>query len=132
MEELLDLENLSIQNPKLFKEKFAEVVRNIQDLSRFSEAVYSKRKSHGGRLIKTTVGNWIVKNLTEQAYIDYNTNPGKYSLKDILKIYHPRVGTKTQKVDNPLFGYILGKKTNLGKIPKAVYFDLQRAGAIRG
>jgi hypothetical protein len=121
------LAKLSLSNTVLFKKEFPLVILSLRDLSDFSVAIHAIRKSHGGRAVKTAAGNWLAKNLTENLVMAYEKPENGYSIKDMLKIYHPRVGTKLKPVKDPLFDYILGKKVDLSKVKDLVRFDLLKS-----
>lgn len=85
---------------------FNTVIKTPNDLIDFVTILKSIRGNEGGRHIKRIVSNWL-KNLSEYWVIKYGAETsGKYSLKDLVKIYHPDFnGNKLA-----LFDYILGKE----------------------
>lgn len=97
---------------------FNRVITNAKMLCNFVQIVRSGvtgRKSFG-TAVKRMIQNWLVEKTGDQLYFDSvgHANP---SLADIVKMVHPK---PTTKVQNAMFGYILGKEYVAKNLPDTV------------
>ena len=118
---ILGLVKLAGKDIKLFEKVFPLVIRTPKDLSDFTTILGSKRKGQGGRAVKRVASKWIVDNLSDYWIVKYGAEKedGAYSLKDMLRVYHPK-GLKTGYAK-----YILGKDEglDLSEMPQIAAFE---------
>ncbi len=117
------LARLSVSKPALAATIFDKVISTPNDLSDFTHMVGTMRTSNPktraanvregtptllpqpGRAMKEAGGKWLVKNLSEYWAVKYGADKsGGYSLKDLIRIYHPKYGKSSHIIQ-----YILGK-----------------------
>lgn len=91
----------------IFPFVFDLVVKTPNDLNDFVTMLKAVRGNEGGRKIKRVIGNWLEKHLNEYWVIKYGSDSKTegYSLSDLLRLTHPRVGKRL-----PLFDYVLKKE----------------------
>jgi len=107
---ILGLVKLFKRDTSSAKAIFDRIILTPNDLSDFTSILKAERGGEGGSSIKKTAGRWLVAHLNEYNVIKYGAEkPGGYSLKDLLQVYHPRVGTKKVPKKLPLFDYIMGR-----------------------
>lgn len=74
----------------LFRAIFSDVIRTPGDLADFVEVVRGGVLPGGmGRMIKTAVNHWL-NSMSEYHAIKYNRGGQGYSLRDILRVSHPK------------------------------------------
>lgn len=121
---ILDLVTMFSVNPKLAKERFNDTIRTPKDLSDFTHLVKSTRRGEGGRAIKTAAGRWLAVTLSSEygeelsvAYAE-RKRPADYSLRDMIRMYHPKTGP-----DVPLFDYLLGRHYDPEALPLVAAYE---------
>lgn len=90
----------------LFERAFGKVIRTPKDLFDFVQVVRAQRGNLGGRRIKRVVGQWLAAKLSANPYwaIKYGADrDGGFSLRDLIRLYHPKTGEPSSVV-----GYLLG------------------------
>lgn len=113
---------LSKVDTELFKSIFNQVIRTPNDLTDFM-AIRGK----GSRAVKGAIANWMLQKMSEYWAIKYGS-AGKqgYSLKDVIKIVHPKGDSVAGK--NNLFKYLLGKDYDISELSQIQSFvDLKNA-----
>ena len=96
LQPIVGLAYLSKADKGLFRKIFSQVIRTPGDLADFVEIVRGGVVSGGmGRMIKTTINEWL-NGLSEYHAIKYATGGQGYSLRDILRITHPKPLTEKQ------------------------------------
>lgn len=81
-----------------FRKVFRQIIRTPGDLSDFVEIVRGGVAPGGmGRAIKSTVGDWM-NGMSEYHAIKYGTGGQGYSLRDVLRVAHPK--PETDKADS--------------------------------
>ena len=103
---------------ELLRKVFNRVITNSKMLCNFVQIIRSGvtgRKSFGTS-IKKLIQEWIADRTGEQLFKDSigHSNP---SFADIIKMVHPKPSAKVQ---NAMFGYILGKNYESKNLPKVV------------
>lgn len=112
----------SVDGPH-FERAFGGVIRTPNDLCDFATVTKALRGNHGGRRIKRVAGRWLADRMTPYWAIKYGGASRGYSLKDLVRIYHPKGASKAA-----LFTHLAGKSTSLAELPQlAAYADLKRA-----
>jgi len=103
---------------------FDEVVRTPHDLGDFATIVKALRGGEGGRRVKRLAGRWLATKLSEYWVIKYGAtrSQGGYALRDLVKVFHPKLGAKL-----PLFDYLLGKAADLSTLPQVAAFERLKA-----
>ncbi len=104
---------------------FGEVLRTPHDLGDFTTVVKALRGGEGGRRIKRLAARWLAGKLSEYWVIKYGAprSDGGYALRDLVKVFHPKLGAKL-----PLYDYLLGKPADLSALPQlAAYERLKQA-----
>lgn len=116
---ILGLVKLSGVEPKLFEKVFDKVILTPKDLSDFTTMLSSQRKGQGGRAVKRVAGKWLANSLNEYWIVKYGAEKGDggYSLKDMLRVFHPK-GIKETYAK-----YILGKEVNLEDMKQIAAFE---------
>lgn len=120
------------KNPELAEAVFPKVIRTPNDLRDFVVILMSRRRaagksSIGGRRMKRMIGDWMISRLDEYRVIKYGSE-GKagFSLRDLLRIVHPKAGEKL-----PLFDYIMrnapGHKVDLSDLPQIRAYEAFKA-----
>ena len=96
LQPIIGLAYLSKTDKALFQKIFSKVIRTPGDLADFVEIVRGGVVSGGmGRMIKTTINEWL-NGLSEYHALKYATGGQGYSLRDILRITHPKPLTEKQ------------------------------------
>jgi 60 kDa SS-A/Ro ribonucleoprotein len=123
---ILGLVKLAEVNAGYFEKIFEKVILTPKDLSDFTTMLSSQRKGQGGRTVKRVAGKWLVNKLNEYWIVKYGAEKGDggYSLKDMLRVFHPK-GLK-----EGFARYILGK-TEFEGIPMDMS-DMKQIAAFEG
>lgn len=116
---IFGLAKLSSVDKSYFEDVFNSVVLTPNDLIDFTTILKSLRGSEGGRKVKRVMANWLNEKLSQYWAIKYGSKKsGTYSLKDLIRISHPKV---TDKKD--LFAYLLDKETSLDNLDQVKAFE---------
>ena len=94
LQPIIGLAVLSIVSIRLFKAAFPEVVRILPDLVEFSLVLESLGRGQGGRAVKRAAAARLA-NLSEYEALKYSGGGRGYSLRDLLKVYHPKAANET-------------------------------------
>lgn len=118
--------SLSVKDKELLEKAFPKVIDNGKMLRNFVQIMRSGsvgRKSLGS-LPKRLVREWFE---SRKAASIFKQSVGQSpSFGDILKMVHPKPANAEYEA---LFGYLIGKKVELGKLPEAVQkFELFKMG----
>lgn len=125
---IFGLAKLAGANVKLFEKVFNRVVLTPKDLSDFTTILSSQRKGQGGRAVKRVVGKWMVDKLNDYWIVKYGAEKGDggYSLKDMLRVFHPKGLAENYAK------YILGKETELPQGSQIFAFEqLKKASTVK-
>ncbi len=96
LQPIVGLAYLTKTNKALFQKIFSKVIRTPGDLADFVEIIRGGVVGAGmGRMIKSTVNEWL-NGLSEYHAIKYATGGQGYSLRDILRLTHPKPLTEKQ------------------------------------
>lgn len=102
---LLGLAMLSLVAPRIFSGLFDQVIRTVADLAEFTLALEALERGQGGRLVKKLAALRLLR-LTEYEALKYGGEGRGFSLRDLLRVYHPKpLDAKTRA----LFRYIAEK-----------------------
>jgi 60 kDa SS-A/Ro ribonucleoprotein len=123
---VLGLAKLAAVPGPLVEQAFGEVVRTPHDLGDFATIVKALRGGEGGRRVKRLAGQWLATKLSEYWVLKYGapSGSGGYALRDLVKVYHPKLGAKL-----PLFDYLLGKSADLSSLPQVQAFETLKTAA---
>ena len=113
LQPLIGLAVLSLAAPRRFALVFDRVVITVADLVEFTLALQSLGRGQGGRLVKKLACARLER-LDEYEALKYSGEGRGYSLKDLLRVYHPKPGNETVQA---LFRYIAGKSGPDGPDP---------------
>jgi 60 kDa SS-A/Ro ribonucleoprotein len=102
LQPIVGLAVLSLASPKLFTKIFGKVVRILPDLVEFTLVLESLGRGQGGRTIKRAAAEKLAS-IDEYAVLKYAGEGRGYSLRDLLRVYHPKA--RDEKSDL-LFRYI--------------------------
>lgn len=102
LQPIIGLAVLSLASPRLFKAVFPEVVRILPDLVEFSLVLESLGRGQGGRAVKRAAAARLA-NLSEYEVLKYRGDGRGYSLRDLLRVYHPKAANETADM---IFKYI--------------------------
>lgn len=125
LQPIVGLAFLAKHNLSLFRQIFSRVIQTPGDLSDFVEIMRGKVVSNGmGRAVKTTINEWLA-GLSEYHAIKYGSGGQGYSLRDILRLCHPKPkDMKRQLVFNYLVsGELQFAPESTGDIPGPAWYD---------
>ena len=105
LQPLIGLAVLSLASPRLFELVFDKVVRILPDLTEFTVALASLGRGQGGRVVKRAAARKLAA-LTEYEVLKYAGEGRGYSLRDLLRVYHPKAADEKSTL---LFKYIADK-----------------------
>ena len=105
LQPLVGLAVLSQTSQSMFENVFDRVVRIVPDLAEFTLAIESLGRGQGGRAVKRAAGCFL-NGLDEYAVIKYAGSGRGYSLRDLLRVYHPKAAGEKEQF---LFACALGK-----------------------
>src|SRR5688572_26937107 len=90
LQPIVGLAYLAKARRDLFRQIFHRVIRTPGDLTDFVEIVRGEVVPGGmGRAIKTAINGWL-NEMSEYHVIKYGTGGQGYSLRDVLRISHPK------------------------------------------
>lgn len=113
LQPLIGLAVLSLASPRCFARVFHRVVITIADLAEFTLALGSLGRGQGGRMVKKLAAARLER-LTEYEVLTYSGEGRGYSLRDLLRVYHPRPKTDSMQA---LFRHAAGKSGPEGPDP---------------
>jgi len=105
LQPLIGLAVLSLASPRCFARVFHRVVITIADLAEFTLALGSLGRGQGGRMVKKLAAARLER-LNEYEVLTYSGDGRGYSLRDLLRVYHPRPKTEAMQA---LFRHAAGK-----------------------
>lgn len=107
---LATLVNNTAISTKLFNQAFNAIISTPKDLSDFTAILNGMGKSESGRRVQSAGKAWLTRflnsNKAEYWAIKYGAGgsaAGKFSLADLIKVYHPRINNRS------LVAYLLGE-----------------------
>ena len=97
---------LSLASPTWFARIFDRVIVTVADLVEFTLALESLGRGQGGRVVKKFAAARLER-LTEYEVLKYSGSGRGYSLKDLLRVYHPKPRNIAAQA---LYRYVARKK----------------------
>lgn len=105
LQPIIGLAVLSLVSPRLFKLIFDKVILIIPDLAEFTLVLGSLGRGQGGRAVKCAAAKKLAS-IDEYAAIKYAGDGRGYSLRDLMRVYHPK---PRDEKSADLLKYISGK-----------------------
>lgn len=115
-----------------FARVFDEVIRTPNDLADFASALRGLRGNLGGRAVKRAASRWLTGHLDEYQAIKYGADRrGSFSLRDLVRLFHPDFGGQRSAVVEWLLGPSAREPArggDLSHLPQVAAFEaLKRA-----